>query len=660
MCQLPTVPYNRDQVLRQRRDGWWYGRRQDNVTGLFPSNYVEHVDDHTVASVWTSGGKIRKREGSVDLAATGVRRTASRKAQAAGRRTPTQYPSGGADGNGLPISSGVETTPRTHDTKADASGKHAMRRIGHGNAGCDGSEGFGGAALEGVQSRLPASAFSASPDDMLVDSEPSYGAGGGSTYTRGGRSLQQAPTSLIPEGNGTEVQAATITLSDSRRHNQGNGRGREPQGRGRLQKAQIRVEGAREPTAEFSHTSFQLLSPVSTEKYVPSSAGTTNNNFVGVGPDVCQQHRLTACILCRDRGQELPDGLVVSPPGIMVGGPDATVWCPDSVIRVQSSRIVSEAVSDNGSQRSDTVEQTSVPLRATAGNAAPCERHLLPDCVLCKIRLGSLGRSTSLPALETASGTDDGIGTENSALAGPKLVAVGVADALGGGCCKRHNLPGCFLCGDRASIAGRAARSSHASNAIACAAETHPMAPPPNHARTARVDTGAVAPSGALTNHSLNGEAVLAPEKRVPAASRFPMGIDERPKKEEAPDAFKSTYSLPRTAPLANPGADVGTQLTTEKLFYPDQTTGGGDLYDRSRKRGGEGNWYSAAAPPAQLSRPPAPRRRTNPTKKGGSYEPTDRGRRSTYYAENTSGHYSTAVTGGRNTGARRERRDRY
>ncbi len=126
--------------------------------------------------------------------------------------------------------------------------------------------------------------------------------------------------------------------------------------------------------------------------------------------------------------------------------------------------------------------ETALPGAKTMPAAGPCDRHLLVDCILCKMfvaaarnggggggggggvspalrvgpsphQVGSLGRSLSLP------GGGSGSLTDVPSLATRTAVAACAGDRLAR--CERHGLLGCFLCGFGAKAQAVPGRIEH-------------------------------------------------------------------------------------------------------------------------------------------------------------------------------------------------------
>lgn len=198
----------------------------------------------------------------------------------------------------------------------------------------------------------------------------------------------------------------------------------------------------------------------------------------GNGGHGCRQHGIPSCVLCAGttaasggrRLYSFPNTAWASRSAIGQTGYSTDTTNPTSASRREEGNTLSSSPTiatgtftpkDKDQHRHyrpkipNNVAEINAPV-AVASDL--CERHLLPDCILCKMRKSGhpLGRSTSLPALEHGAGNQDA-----AANFPPTTPAVnptfGCQHSHEGRypssghqqdspCCKRHNLPGCLLC----------------------------------------------------------------------------------------------------------------------------------------------------------------------------------------------------------------------
>lgn len=213
---------------------------------------------------------------------------------------------------------------------------------------------------------------------------------------------------------------------------------------------------------------------------------------------MCRQHGLSGCILCTFHvrapaaGDELSTTSLETP-----GGKDPTRHAPITAGLNDGSIVVGALpltkLSHIGMVPSATgtglfgqgeldVFQGQQHPGAHTGNAGAgeggerrttCERHLLEDCILCKMWQGGSSKSASLSATGHAQGNagagstscDTPAGAQTPRTATLILAATGTASVAdvtplplsgiprqpkdGHGCCDRHGLLGCLLCADR-------------------------------------------------------------------------------------------------------------------------------------------------------------------------------------------------------------------
>lgn len=280
-------------------------------------------------------------------------------------------------------------------------------------------------------------------------------------------------------------------------------------------------------TGSFQATSTLLLSQSQTpaRDLDPNNSNVTKlaelGGRVDCGPHSCERHGLVACTLCGGTcasgprrssgvggGGEIgppPDGATPVIGGTVIpfsavamsgntghiAGRTSDCRLSNAVQSVPSHEVGEDQIhlARNTDILQDEQQTKSGSLQTTTGKGEntglapgkPCDRHLLLDCILCKMLSptafgggvspnvlggvshsshggvshlqGKLGRSTSLPALGAISQREnDGGGSDTRDETAAAAFAIGARDrhtvrGLSMNRCERHDLLGCFLCG---------------------------------------------------------------------------------------------------------------------------------------------------------------------------------------------------------------------
>lgn len=201
----------------------------------------------------------------------------------------------------------------------------------------------------------------------------------------------------------------------------------------------------------------------------------------GSGQGGCSQHGIPSCILCTgparsgERLCSLPDEAwsIHSTAGRM--GYSTDILNPRTMtnsstndgsvadftvagtVDLRQSSVESRRLQFPSSRHSDIVQQHGMDSHQhqRLDQSTMCKRHLLLNCILCKMTRSEhpLCRSVSLPALEHGAGSE---GTDCSLTASPKpslnnpcspKVSNPTSEKLCSNLCERHSLRNCCLCG---------------------------------------------------------------------------------------------------------------------------------------------------------------------------------------------------------------------
>ena len=161
----------------------------------------------------------------------------------------------------------------------------------------------------------------------------------------------------------------------------------------------------------------------------------------------CKRHGLSACVLCSGPYLSLAGGSASSntQPG------NASAESAGGVNTIAFAASGSVGVTGQVSYGSLLVVRERPPqdsggaVISRRAESMTCDRHLLPDCVLCKIRHGCLGKLAPISALGLG---HDSSGESNAPLSSRSIVSKPVAINPQGNYCERHGLDDCLPCGD--------------------------------------------------------------------------------------------------------------------------------------------------------------------------------------------------------------------
>lgn len=620
-------------------DGWWYGRLRDGSKGLFPSNYVEPIPgqpEERPAAFRTTNA--RSEDGDSNLSELDFERSVGPATHGgafsidAGCDEQLTVAAGGRRGGSLSSAHAPLTPPRK-------------------------------AAREAAESdRLPLQGLVA-----IGGSPETY-----SPHSATSRVRAPATTPGVAEATFQTVGDYCPNMSDQEA-------GKEERSSTPLAKPRPGEEGTPcgAPTeacvrASNSRGSCAPVGDVASID-VAVSVGETkpDDNCDRAGADRrggCQRHGFVTCVLC-NKG-----GLVGSRPVFSDGQSDLPVQAAErrtaafhltALARGSSSNsgnsgggnsrgrdvsVLPQSVAslgpisnpntagDNGGLRTKDAQrhQTSRTIIATPGaresECRPCERHLLLDCILCKMlptapgasspKEGYFGRSASLPTL---GGTIDGGGGHGRAGA-PAMAATAAASVsplfgtvrldTAESACKKHNLPDCLLC-----ISGAGITQSLHDSAIGGRHRSPVLRPPLSH--SGGFDARRLSPSRSFDTqppHGSNddrtaGASSVATEKRL-----LGFGVDRRASKE-SPKLFGQLPLSPSTVHPAREafGVDAVPAL-------PDHTSPGAGRGAAGDSGSRDGNFHNNGVEMSASLRH-LRRRRTTATIPGGQQ---DEGARST------------------------------
>lgn len=372
----------------------------------------------------------------------------------------------------------------------------------------------------------------------------------------------------------------------------------------------------------------------------PSNSNMTNFadhiGRLGCEPHSCERHGLAACTLRRtcalgSLGSSEADGEgTAGPPSAgtapIIGGtltPVSVGTMSGNVSRTAGRRSTSrlaDAVQPSPENRigddqtyfthnADNIQNKqklkTAFLQTTAGKGAaagvepgdPCDRHLLLDCILCKMLTPTaygggvsptvLGRSTSLPALGATSQRGGGMKDE-SATAAAATIAKGTRDrrsttpGLSVNRCERHDLLGCFLCGlgaaNSTTTGGELLKQYFRANEMATFSSSQRLVLPPPVLHDVRPGTGGTPPSrGFVGQNSKTSTAAtlgfeLAPwEECFPAVGKYSFCSSDQPSSHS--DGMKTRIS---TSKSTKNGLTVAGRINQVREI-PDGTNRAGD-----------------------------------------------------------------------------------
>ena len=173
---------------------------------------------------------------------------------------------------------------------------------------------------------------------------------------------------------------------------------------------------------------------------------------ITMSPDkdnTCRRHGMSSCVLCGDSYFHL-DGksssLNAPPVGdpMKRGGGVKIVACASTGL----IDVTGDASCGTRSLDEQRLSAADAVVISRETECVPCGPHLLPNCVLCKMQKGRLGRSASLPALGPT--TNGACETDISA---SSRVRISKPNARHENHCEPHDMSGCLLCDDPGSTA---------------------------------------------------------------------------------------------------------------------------------------------------------------------------------------------------------------
>ena len=530
-------------------DGWWFGRLRDGSKGLFPSNYVASIPGQP--------------EGRAS----------------ASRTTNSSSEDGGSNLSELETSRGVGPVLHGGEHSADAGcGKQLTVAAGGGGRGLQPRE------------RAPLTPPREAVRETESDNHPVQGLvpNRGSPKTC---SLHPATSrGKAPATTPEVVEVAFETVHDS--FPEVLDQEAQQVERSSTPFTEMRPEAGGDPSG--APTEACMRAPISRGSCSPVrdvAAAAVAISVAEAKPDErcdragaderggCRRHGFVTCVLCNNDGRVgsrtvYSDGQSTLPVQAAEGRPaafhlTALDRCGSSHSgnsgggnsRGKGVSALSKSVAslgpisnpldggdNHGLRHKDGQQQNTKPIAVTPGaqepECRPCERHLLRDCILCKMlptvhgasppQPVNFGRSASLPTLGGAVDGGGGHGRAGApAMAAtaaasvsplPGTVRLGTAESA----CKQHNLPGCFLC-----ISGTGTTQSSHDSAIGSRHRSPLLRPPLSHG--GGFHTRRLSPSRSFDTQPSRGDEWAAGASSVASENGFlGFGFSRRTSKDPA------------------------------------------------------------------------------------------------------------------------------
>lgn len=494
----PTSPLvYPNKVLNRRVDGWWYGRLRDGSKGLFPSNYVTPISGQPEGRAAASRTTNPTREDGVSNLSEleterGLGPALHDAEYSADEGCGKQLvEAAGGRGEGLLSRERAPLTPPREAVRETESDKHPVQGL--------------------VTNR-------GSPDACSPHPVTSRGKAPATTPEVVEMALQTLHGSCpeVSDQETEQVERSSTPFTEMR-----------PGGGGDL-------SGSPTEACMRASTSRSSCSPAGevAAAAVAVSVGETKpdkrcDRAGADGRGGCQRHGFVACVLCDNDGlvgsrTVSSDGQSTVPVQPAEGRPAAfhltaldrcgsshsgnsgggnnrgkgVSALPKSVTSLGPITNPLASADNHGLRHKDGQRQHTKPMTVTPGardpECRPCERHLLLDCILCKMlptvhgasspQQVNFGRSASLPTLGGA--IDGGRGHGRAGAPEMEATAAASVSSLFGSvrlgtaesACKQHNLPGCLLC-----ISGAGTTQSSHDTAIGGRHRSPLLHPPLSH-----------------------------------------------------------------------------------------------------------------------------------------------------------------------------------